>query len=111
MKPELKERFTTNYRRMGVKTMMLTDDNRITASVIAAEAGVDDFIAEATPEDEDRGDPSASRSKGKLVAMTGTALTTHRALAKANVGVAMNSEPNRRRRRLIWWIRIPTRPS
>jgi potassium-transporting ATPase ATP-binding subunit len=89
VKPGLRERFD-QLRRMGVKTIMLTGDNRITASVIAQEAGVDDFIAEATPED--KIDVIRSeQEQGKLVAMTGDGTNDAPALAQANVGVAMNS--------------------
>ncbi|NEU74446.1 potassium-transporting ATPase subunit KdpB [Hassallia byssoidea VB512170] len=77
-------------RRMGVKTIMLTGDNRITAEVIATEAGVDDFIAEATPEDKIEV-IRLEQSEGKLVAMTGDGTNDAPALAQANVGVAMNS--------------------
>ncbi|QLE55706.1 potassium-transporting ATPase subunit KdpB [Nostoc sp. TCL26-01] len=89
VKPGLRERFD-QLRRMGVRTIMLTGDNRITASVIAEEAGVDDFIAEATPEDK-IGVIRAEQSQGKLVAMTGDGTNDAPALAQANVGVAMNS--------------------
>jgi len=89
VKPGLKERFD-QLRRMGVKTIMLTGDNAITASVIAAEAGVDDFIAEATPEDKIEV-IRQEQSQGKLVAMTGDGTNDAPALAQANVGVAMNS--------------------
>jgi potassium-transporting ATPase ATP-binding subunit len=89
VKPGLKERFD-QLRRMGVKTVMLTGDNRITASVIAKEAGVDDFIAEATPEDK-IGVIRSEQSQGKLVAMTGDGTNDAPALAQANVGLAMNS--------------------
>jgi len=89
VKPGLKERFD-QLRRMGVKTIMLTGDNSITASVIAAEAGVDDFIAEATPEDKIEV-IRAEQAQGKLVAMTGDGTNDAPALAQANVGVAMNS--------------------
>jgi K+-transporting ATPase ATPase B chain len=89
VKPGIRERFD-QLRRMGVRTIMLTGDNRITASVIAQEAGVDDFIAEATPED--KIDVIRSeQEKGKLVAMTGDGTNDAPALAQANVGVAMNS--------------------
>ncbi|HEY9909835.1 MAG TPA: potassium-transporting ATPase subunit KdpB [Thermosynechococcaceae cyanobacterium] len=89
VKAGLRERFD-QLRRMGVKTIMLTGDNRITASVIAQEAGVDDFIAEATPED--KIDVIRNeQSQGKLVAMTGDGTNDAPALAQANVGVAMNS--------------------
>jgi potassium-transporting ATPase ATP-binding subunit len=89
IKPGIKERFD-QLRRMGVRTIMLTGDNRITASVIAQEAGVDDFIAEATPEDK-IDVIRQEQSKGKLVAMTGDGTNDAPALAQANVGVAMNS--------------------
>ncbi|NDJ19019.1 potassium-transporting ATPase subunit KdpB [Myxacorys almedinensis] len=89
IKPGIRERFD-QLRRMGVRTIMLTGDNRITASVIASEAGVDDFIAEATPEDK-IDVIRAEQSKGKLVAMTGDGTNDAPALAQANVGVAMNS--------------------
>jgi K+-transporting ATPase ATPase B chain len=89
VKPGLRERFD-QLRRMGVKTIMLTGDNRITASVIAQEAGVDDFIAEATPEDKIEV-IRKEQSEGKLVAMTGDGTNDAPALAQANVGVAMNS--------------------
>jgi K+-transporting ATPase ATPase B chain len=89
VKPGLKERFD-QLRRMGVKTIMLTGDNRITASVIAREAGVDDFIAEATPEDKIEV-IRREQSQGKLVAMTGDGTNDAPALAQANVGLAMNS--------------------
>ncbi|OKH25728.1 potassium-transporting ATPase subunit B [Nostoc calcicola FACHB-389] len=89
VKPGLRERFD-QLRRMGVRTVMLTGDNRITASVIAQEAGVDDFIAEATPEDKIEVIRS-EQSQGKLVAMTGDGTNDAPALAQANVGVAMNS--------------------
>jgi potassium-transporting ATPase ATP-binding subunit len=89
IKPGIKERFD-QLRRMGVRTVMLTGDNRITASVIAAEAGVDDFVAEATPEDKIEV-IKQEQGKGKLVAMTGDGTNDAPALAQANVGVAMNS--------------------
>jgi K+-transporting ATPase ATPase B chain len=89
IKPGIKERFD-QLRRMGVTTIMLTGDNRITASVIAKEAGVDDFVAEATPEDKIEV-IRAEQAKGKLVAMTGDGTNDAPALAQANVGVAMNS--------------------
>jgi potassium-transporting ATPase ATP-binding subunit len=89
VKPGLRERFD-QLRRMGVKTIMLTGDNRITASVIAEEAGVDDFIAEATPEDK-IDVIRREQGEGKLVAMTGDGTNDAPALAQANVGLAMNS--------------------
>jgi K+-transporting ATPase ATPase B chain len=89
VKPGIRERFE-QMRRMGIRTIMLTGDNRITASVIAAEAGVDDFIAEATPEDKMRV-IQAEQAENKIVAMTGDGTNDAPALAQANVGVAMNS--------------------
>ncbi|WYL94387.1 MAG: potassium-transporting ATPase subunit KdpB [Gloeotrichia echinulata IR180] len=89
VKPGIRERFD-QLRRMGVRTIMLTGDNRITAAVIAKEAGVDDFIAEATPEDKIRV-IQEEQAKGKLVAMTGDGTNDAPALAQANVGVAMNT--------------------
>ena len=89
IKPGMQERFD-QLRRMGVKSVMLTGDNRITASVIAEEAGVDDFIAEATPEDK-IAVIQKEQQEGKLVAMTGDGTNDAPALAQANVGVAMNT--------------------
>ncbi len=89
IKPGIRERFD-QMRQMGIRTVMLTGDNKITASVIAAEAGVDDFIAEATPEDKIEV-IRAEQAQGKLVAMTGDGTNDAPALAQANVGVAMNS--------------------
>ena len=89
IKPGIRERFD-QLRRMGVRTVMLTGDNRITASVIAKEAGVDDFVAEATPEDKIQV-IQTEQAQGKLVAMTGDGTNDAPALAQANVGVAMNS--------------------
>ncbi len=89
VKPGIRERFE-QLRRMGVGSVMLTGDNRITAAVIAKEAGVDDFIAEATPEDKIRV-IQQEQDKGKLVAMTGDGTNDAPALAQADVGVAMNT--------------------
>ncbi|MBC7883373.1 MAG: potassium-transporting ATPase subunit KdpB [Anaerolineae bacterium] len=89
VKPGIRQRFE-ELRRMGIKTIMLTGDNRVTASVIAAEAGVDEFIAEATPEDKIRV-IKENQAQGKLVAMTGDGTNDAPALAQADVGVAMNS--------------------
>ncbi|MFE1746748.1 potassium-transporting ATPase subunit KdpB [Coleofasciculus sp. H7-2] len=89
IKPGIRDRFD-QLRRMGIRTVMLTGDNRITASVIAQEAGVDDFIAEATPEDK-IAVIQREQAAGKLVAMTGDGTNDAPALAQANVGVAMNS--------------------
>lgn len=89
IKPGMRDRFD-QLRRMGVKSVMLTGDNRITASVIAQETGVDDFIAEATPEDK-IAVIQREQAAGKLVAMTGDGTNDAPALAQANVGLAMNS--------------------
>ncbi len=89
VKPGIRERFD-QLRRMGVRTIMLTGDNRITASVIAQEAGVDEFIAEATPEDKITV-IQREQAEGKIVAMTGDGTNDAPALAQANVGVAMNT--------------------
>jgi K+-transporting ATPase ATPase B chain len=89
VKGGMNERFD-ELRRMGIRTVMITGDNRVTASVIAQEAGVDDFLAEATPEaklalikDE--------QTQGRMVAMTGDGTNDAPALAQADVGVAMNT--------------------
>lgn len=89
VKPGLKERFR-DFREMGIRTIMATGDNRITAAVIAEEAGVDDFIAEAKPEDKIRL-ILQEQAEGKLVAMTGDGTNDAPALAQADVGLAMNS--------------------
>jgi K+-transporting ATPase ATPase B chain len=89
VKGGIKERFA-ELRRMGIKTVMVTGDNRLTAAAIAAEAGVDDFLAEATPEDK-LGLIRQHQSEGRLVAMTGDGTNDAPALAQADVAVAMNS--------------------
>jgi len=85
----IKERFT-QLRGMGIKTIMITGDNPLTAASIAAEAGVDDFLAEATPEDK-MALIRKEQSEGKLVAMTGDGTNDAPALAQADVAVAMNT--------------------
>lgn len=89
VKNEVKERFE-DMRKMGIKTIMITGDNPITAAAIAAEAGVDDFLAEATPEAKLELIREYQR-EGHLVAMTGDGTNDAPALAQANVAVAMNS--------------------
>ncbi|MDT6982783.1 potassium-transporting ATPase subunit KdpB [Streptomyces lusitanus] len=89
VKPGLRERFAA-LRRMGIRTVMITGDNPLTAKVIAEEAGVDDFLAEATPEDK-MALIRREQAGGKLVAMTGDGTNDAPALAQADVGVAMNS--------------------
>ena len=89
VKSGIKERFE-RFRAMGIRTVMITGDNPRTAAAIAKEAGVDDFLAEATPEAKMRL-IKAEQAKGKLVAMTGDGTNDAPALAQADVGVAMNS--------------------
>jgi len=89
VKGGIKERFA-ELRKMGIKTVMITGDNRLTAAAIAAEAGVDDFLAEATPEDKLKLIRS-HQAEGKLVAMTGDGTNDAPALAQADVAVAMNT--------------------
>ncbi|QHT59464.1 potassium-transporting ATPase subunit KdpB [Paenibacillus lycopersici] len=89
VKPGLKERFA-ELRGMGIKTIMCTGDNPLTAATIALEAGVDDFIAEAKPEDKIAA-IRKEQQEGKLVAMTGDGTNDAPALAQADVGLAMNS--------------------
>ena len=89
VKGGIKERFE-RFRAMGIRTVMITGDNPRTAAAIAREAGVDDFLAEATPEAKMRL-IKTEQAKGKLVAMTGDGTNDAPALAQADVGVAMNS--------------------
>ena len=89
VKTGIKERFG-ELRRMGIKTVMITGDNKLTAAAIAAEAGVDDFLAEATPEDKLKL-IRHYQAEGRLVAMTGDGTNDAPALAQADVAVAMNS--------------------
>lgn len=89
IKPGIQERFE-RLRKMGVKTVMVTGDNPLTAKYIAEKAGVDDFIAEAKPEDK-MNYIKKEQAAGKLVAMMGDGTNDAPALAQANVGVAMNS--------------------
>ncbi|MBL9179613.1 MAG: potassium-transporting ATPase subunit KdpB [Verrucomicrobiaceae bacterium] len=89
VKGGIKERFA-QLRKMGIKTVMITGDNPMTAAAIAAEAGVDDFMAQATPEDKLKR-IRAEQAEGHLVAMTGDGTNDAPALAQADVGVAMNT--------------------
>ncbi|WP_405704632.1 potassium-transporting ATPase subunit KdpB [Streptomyces sp. NBC_00069] len=89
VKEGMRERFD-ELRRMGIKTIMITGDNPLTAKAIAHEAGVDDFLAEATPEDK-MALIKREQAGGKLVAMTGDGTNDAPALAQADVGVAMNT--------------------
>ncbi|MGY3313968.1 K+-transporting ATPase ATPase B chain [Peribacillus simplex] len=89
VKPGMRERFD-ELRKMGIKTVMCTGDNPLTANTIAKEAGVDDFIAEAKPEDK-ISVIKQEQAQGKLVAMTGDGTNDAPALAQADVGLAMNT--------------------
>jgi K+-transporting ATPase ATPase B chain len=89
VKDGMRERFA-ELRRMGIRTVMITGDNPLTAQAIAREAGVDDFLAEATPEDK-MALIKREQSAGRLVAMTGDGTNDAPALAQADVGVAMNT--------------------
>ncbi len=89
VKGGIRERFA-ELRRMGIRTVMITGDNPMTAAAIAAEAGVDDFLAQATPEDK-LALIRSEQAGGKLVAMCGDGTNDAPALAQADVGVAMNT--------------------
>ncbi len=89
VKGGIRDRFA-HLRAMGIKTVMITGDNPLTAAAIAAEAGVDDFLAQATPEDK-MALIKREQADGKLVAMTGDGTNDAPALAQADVGVAMNT--------------------
>ena len=89
VKQGMRERFD-EMRRMGIRTVMITGDNPLTAKAIADEAGVDDFLAEATPEDK-MALIKREQAAGRLVAMTGDGTNDAPALAQADVGVAMNT--------------------
>ena len=89
VKGGIKERFV-RLRKMGIKTVMITGDNPLTAAAIAAEAGVDDFMAQATPEQKLKR-IREEQAAGHLVAMTGDGTNDAPALAQADVGVAMNT--------------------
>ena len=92
VKPGISEEFA-KLRRMGIKTVMITGDNRLTAAAIASEAGVDDFLAEATPEKK-LAEIRREQAEGRMVAMTGDGTNDAPALAQADVAVAMNSGTN-----------------
>jgi K+-transporting ATPase ATPase B chain len=89
VKGGIKERFA-QLRKMGIRTVMITGDNPLTAGAIAAESGVDDFMAQATPEDKLRR-IRQEQAEGRLIAMTGDGTNDAPALAQADVGVAMNT--------------------
>ena len=89
VKPGIKARFAA-LREMGIRTVMVTGDNPVTAAAIASEAGVDDYIAEATPQDK-LAYIKAEQAKGRLIAMCGDGTNDAPALAQADVGVAMQT--------------------
>ncbi|WP_072396231.1 potassium-transporting ATPase subunit KdpB [Hyphomicrobium sp. CS1GBMeth3] len=89
VKPDVKTRFAA-LRRMGIKTVMVTGDNPVTAAAIASEAGVDDYIAEATPQDK-LAYIKSEQARGRIIAMCGDGTNDAPALAQADVGVAMQS--------------------
>jgi potassium-transporting ATPase ATP-binding subunit len=89
VKPDMRERFA-ELRAMGIRTVMITGDNELTARAIAAEAGVDDYLAEAKPEDK-MALIKREQAGGRMVAMTGDGTNDAPALAQADVGVAMNT--------------------
>jgi K+-transporting ATPase ATPase B chain len=89
VKGGMRERFG-ELRKMGIRTVMITGDNRVTAAVIAQESGVDDFLAEATPEAK-LALIKEEQERGRMVAMTGDGTNDAPALAQADVGVAMNT--------------------
>ena len=109
IKPGIRERFD-RLRRMGVKTVMVTGDNPLTAKYIAEKAGVDDFIAEAKPEDKMEYIKREQQS-GKLVAMMGDGTNDAPALAQADVGVAMNSGTQAAKRPATWSTWTTIRPN
>ncbi len=109
MKPGIRERFA-ELRRMGIRTVMITGDNPLTAAAIAAEAGVDDFLAEATPERKLEL-IRKEQAEGRLVAMCGDGSNDAPALAQADVGVAMNRARPPPRRPVTSSTSTATRPS
>ena len=109
IKSGVKEKFA-DLRKMGIKTIMVTGDNPLTAAAIAAEAGVDDFLAEATPEGKLEKIREFQR-EGHLVAMTGDGTNDAPALAQADVAVAMNTAPRLPRRPATWSTSTPAPPS
>jgi K+-transporting ATPase ATPase B chain len=97
-------------RAIGIRTVMVTGDNPLTAAAIAQEAGVDDYLAEATPEAK-MSLIKEEQTDGKLVAMTGDGTNDAPALAQADVGVAMTPGRPRPRRPATWSTSTPTPPS
>ena len=95
---------------MGIRTVMITGDNQLTAAAIAAEAGVDDFMAQAKPEDK-LARIRKEQEGGTLVAMIGDGTNDAPALAQADVGVAMNTGTQAAAKPATWWTWTATRPS
>ena len=102
VKGGIKEKFSA-MRNMGIRTVMITGDNPLTAAAIAAESGVDEYIAEATPEMK-LAKIKTEQEGGQLIAMTGDGTNDAPALAQADVGVAMNTGPKPPEKQAIWWI-------
>jgi len=96
--------------KVGIRSVMITGDNPLTAAAIAAEAGIIDFIGQARPEAKARGHSQVSK-RGHMVAMIGDGTNDAPALAQADVAVAMNAGLRRLRKLPTWLIWIPTRPS
>ena len=109
VKPDVRDRFAA-LRRMGIKTVMITGDNPVTAAAIASEAGVDDFIAQATPEDKLRYIRS-EQSHGRLIAMAAMVPTMRRRLPRRMLASPCRAARRPRARPATWSISIPTRPS
>ena len=109
VKGGMRQRFD-QLRAMGIRTIMITGDNPLTAAAIAKEAGVDDFLAEATPEAK-MALIRKEQAGGKLVAMTGDGTNDAPALAQADVGVAMNTGTQAAKKPETWSIWTPIPPS
>jgi len=109
VKGGMRERFD-QLRAMGIRTVMITGDNPLTAAAIAREAGVDDFLAQATPRDK-MDLIKREQADGKLVAMTGDGTNDAPALAQADVGVAMNTGTQAARKPATWSISTRILPS
>ena len=110
VKGGMKQRLAS-LRAMGISSVMITGDNPLTAAAIAAEAGVDDFLAQATPK-EKLEYIKKEQGAGRLVAMTGDGTNDAPALAQADVGVAMNTGTMAaKEKQAIWWISTAIRQS
>lgn len=109
VKDGIRERFA-ELRRMGIRTVMITGDNPLTPHAIADEAGADDYLAAATPKDK-LALIRQEQADGKLVSMTGDGTNDAPALARANVGVAMNTGTSAAKEAGTWSTQTPTPPS